>query len=279
MKKYILLCLLCCCFPVLTYAQFYLKGYTGYALSTGTEKLTSEEGIRWRISGGEDYRQDYGDTHSWKYGQGVNLGLAVGYKLNQHIAVEITGNTQVFTTFLHSTAYQWSFTYEPETVSFSWYAYGFFGDLEYTNTLFQVSPQVVFTSTPYRQWTFYLKGGPDFLWVKHERTTKSIATTFDSPYFGVIYDPSILYTTEYTGKMSIGVQCSFGTEYKLSERLALFAELTAVFARYTFTKENILRYEIDGVDSLSQLESTTSDRETKPLFNHTGINVGVKYSL
>ena len=266
MKKYILLCFLCLCSSVLSHAQLYLKGYTGYALSTGNEKLTSTEIIN---------GMEYASSYQLKYGQGVNLGLSIGYTLTKNVALEITGNTQLFSKYKYSKPYRWDFTSDPEG-SYWWSTEGFFGDLEYSYTMFQVSPQVVFKSNPYKQWTFYLKGGPDFVLVKYKETEQTAS-------FGIISDiniPSYLMATKYSGNIKAGVQCSFGAEYKLSKAICVFAELTTVNVKYTFKRSQILRYEIDGKDLLPMLESTKSnDLDSKVGFNHVGLNLGLKYNF
>ena len=259
MKKHILLCLLCSCLPIVSYTQIYLKGYTGYALATGSEK--------WSPSVIESDR-NYAFSYPLKFGQGVNLGLSIGYTLNKNIAFEITGNTQLFSKFSYS-PYEWKLE------EYHWSQ--FFYDLEYTTTMFQLSPQIVFKSNPYKQWIFYLKGGPDFIRATYKKTTQT--TPFDVPPF-MYRIPSYLYTTEDSGNINTGIQCSFGTEYKLSKNICIYAELTTVDVRYTFNRSQILRYEIDGVDALSTLESTEPDRlDYRVRFNYAGLNIGVKYNF
>jgi len=264
MKKYILLCFLCFCLYGLSRAQVYVKGYTGYALSTGNEKLTSTE----IINGVEN-----ASSYQWKFGQGVNLGLSIGYDLTKNIAFEITGNTQLFSKFRYSKPYQWDFNFDMESVS--WHSDGFFGNLEYSNTMFQVSPQVVFKSNPYNHWTLYLKGGPDFIWITYKGTNQTIS--YDFPAIDA-HIPSYLESIETSGNMNTGIQCSFGTEYRVSKNICVFAELTTVNVKYTFKKGKVLRYEKDGVDALSELDSTSfDDLDDKIIFNHIGLNVGLKY--
>jgi len=261
MKKYILLCFLCFCLYGTSQAQIYVKGYTGYALSTGNEKATSIETLN-------DRR--YASSYRLKLGQGLNLGLSIGYALNKNIAFEITGNTQLFSKFKYSKPFNdWGFTSGPKE-HYSWSVSGFFGDLEYASTIFQMSPQIVFKSNPYNQWTFYLKGGPNFTGIIHKRTIQSAYR-----YLG-------LHTTKLSAKLSgninTGLQCSFGTEYELSKNICVFAELTTVNVKYTFKKGKILRYEEDGVDMLSTLGSTkNNDLDDRVNFNHAGLNIGIKY--
>ena len=281
MKKYILLCTLCLCINELCHSQFYVKGYTGYALSTGNDKLISAEMIETgEIIDSENYKwiysyKEYQSSYRLKFGQGVNLGLSVGYTLNKNIAFEITGNTQLFTKFSYSNPYKWNYMLDNDNNSSSWGSYGnLFGDMEYSNTLFQVSPQIVFKSNPCNQWIFYMKGGANHIWIIHRRTTLHAET------LGFFARPSELYTVKYSGQANIGVQFSFGTEYKLSENISAFAELTTVTTDYKFTKSRTLRYEIDSVDSLSELESLTSnDANYKTTFSHIGLNFGIKYSF
>jgi len=254
MKKYVLLCFLCFCLHGLSHAQMYLKGYTGYALSTGNVKLTSSITIN---------NDQYASSYQMKCGQGLNLGLSIGYALNKNMALEITGNTQLFSTF-HYSPYQWDYDYD-DTYGISYSYSGFFDDFKYTNTIFQLSPQIVFMSNPYNQWTFYLKGGPDFIWVAHKRTTLT---------------ETLYTTTRFSGNINTGIQYSFGTEYELSKNIRVFAELTMVNVRYTFKRSKILQSERDGVDVMSELSSTSfNDLDDKIMFSHAGLNIGLKYTF
>ena len=281
MKKYILLCTLCLCINELCHSQFYVKGYTGYALSTGNDKLISAEMIETReIIDSENYKwiysyKEYQSSYHLKFGQGVNLGLSVGYTLNKNIAFEITGNTQLFTKFSYSNPYKWNYMLDNDNNSSSWGSYGnLFGDMEYSNTLFQVSPQIVFKSNPCNQWIFYMKGGTNHIWVIHKTTTLHAET---QGFF--IVRPSELYVVRYSGKVNLGLQFSFGTEYKLSENISAFAELTTIATDYTFTKGRVLTSKIDGVDSLSAFDSNYYDADYKTTFSHIGLNFGIKYSF
>lgn len=264
MKKYILFCFVCFCLNKPCYGQLYLKGYTGYSLSAGNNEITSL-----KVTNDELL---YESSYRLKLGQGVNLGLSIGYEFNKNIAFEITGNTQLFSKFNYSKSYYQDELDDSETIYGSGIG-GFFGDLEYSGVMFQVSPQIVFRSNPYNQWIFYVKGGPDFIRVTHKRTIReSSIKPFD--YSNHTY----LYTLKYSGNINTGIQCSVGTEYELSKNIHLFAELTAVNARYTFTKRELLRYETDGIDILSELELTSfEDLDDKVIFNHAGLNVGLKY--
>jgi len=198
-------------------------------------------------------------SYRLKFGQGANLGLGIGYAFNKNISCEITGNTQLFSKFkldgLKIRIIDQPFTIE-RTV-----------DLEYVNTMFQVSPQLVFKSNPYNHWTFYLKGGPDFIWVRYKETTQTVPSLY-----------SYLFTIEHSGNINTGIQCSFGTEYKLSKTVYVFAELTAVNVSYTFKRGKALRYGIYEGDLMSAFEIMIPDGlNDRRMFNHIGLNVGLKY--
>jgi hypothetical protein len=85
---------------------------------------------------------------------------------------------------------------------------------------------------------------------------------------------------EYTGKINIGMQVSFGAEYAWTKNIHIFAELTTVNTKYTFKKRVITRYEIDGVDAIAESESTTTDDwHAKISYDHIGLNIGLRYIL
>jgi len=292
MKKHILLCVICFGVYGLSHAQFYIKGFTGYAFATGNERLNSEQSFSasGRAPDGSwvNINERYAYSYRLKFGQGVNLGLSVGYAFNQNIAFEITGNTQLFSTFNHSNPYhsfdfrEWK-GFDWNTVSFSMSSSGFFGDLEYSNRLFQFSPQVVFRSNPINQWTFYLKGGPNFMWVKQTTTVHDVREFFRFSTTSWDWERQreyILQTSEWLGGISTGIQCSFGIEYELSRNIGLFAELTTVHTNYTFNRGEILRHERNGVDYLHALRETVfEDLDMKMSFNHIALNIGIKYTF
>ena len=271
MKKYILLCFVCFGVYGLSHAQWYVKGYTGYSFATGNERVVIEENIRWLILPENHHGEErYAFFHRGRFGQGVNLGLSLGYAFTQNIAFEITGNTQAFSTFSYSNPIPHLVNLDDEGVSvIRFRRLGGFDDLEYSNRMFQFSPQIIFRSNSINQWTFYLKGGPNFMWVTQ---TFTHTHTLFRPF-------TFLYTEERTGGMSIGLQCSLGVEYELSRNIGFFAELTSVNTRHTFNRSEILRHEINGVDYLHALRQTVFDDLDKISFSHTGLNIGIKYTF
>ena len=243
MKKYILLGLLCVCSYTASRAQIYVKGYAGYALSTGNARIQRSAIFSDR---------HYAFSHLLNFGQGVNLGLGIGYTLNKNIAFEITGNTQLFSKSNY-TPYEW----EPGENRWGQY----FAVWNYEDRIFQLSPQIVFKSNPCKRWIFYLKGGPDFIRLTRITTTPSI-------------------TKKYWGTINSGIQCSFGTEYKLSKAIGVFAELTTVNVNYRFKHVKIIRCE-DWIDipTLEAEESKILQKYKPTIFDHAGLNIGLKYNF
>ena len=97
--------------------------------------------------------------------------------------------------------------------------------------------------------------------------------------FDDFYEPSYLTEANYTGKISTGIQSSFGVAYNLSEKINIFTEFTWVDVRYTIKKATILRYEEDGVDIMLDLENSVNDMDEKVNFSHMGVNFGLKYTF
>jgi len=259
MKNYILISLLCLVVYLPAQSQVYLKGYTGYSRTSGVDKWRTTETLNGLTSE---------TAHRLKFGQGLNLGLSIGYLLNKHITFEITGNTQISPKFRYSKPYREA---PDDNGRHEWSISGIFGDREYISRLFQISPQVVFISTLYDKFNFYLKGGPNFMSAKFTLTYQPLRVPQIDP-------SSYLYVTESTGGINIGIQASFGVEYRLLKNVHIFAELTTVNTKYTFEKEKIIRYEKDGVDAISELESATiNDLDYKTHYDHIGLNIGLKY--
>jgi len=273
MKKYILLCFVCFGVYGLSHAQWYVKGYTGYSFATGNDRVVVMEELRWLIQQeNHHFEERYEFFHRGKFGQGLNLGLSLGYAFTQNIAFEITGNTQAFSTFSYSNPVPHLVNLDDEGVSVIRFQRFGFDDLEYTNRLFQFSLQIVLRSNPINQWIFYLKGGPNFMW----------ATQTQTEVTALLLRPPLIFleTREFTGDMSIGLQCSLGVEYELSRNIGFFAELTSVNTRHTFNRGEILRHERDGIDFLHALRQTVfEDLDMKMSFNHIALNIGIKYTF
>lgn len=245
-------------------AQLYLKMFTGYSLSLNTDRNISTEIVN-------NIENDY--HYTYKNGEGTNLGVAVGYQINKNLSVEANCNTQIFTT--QKITIPSSIDYASNTQSFS--ISGFFGRLDYSHQIFQLSPQLMYRVN-YHKINLYIKIGPNFLW----------ARSYISQYYK---DMTLSQTTwEFDfkdaeqrgyleGKCSIGLQSSFGIEYPVSTKMTLFGELLSVNSNFLFEKSVLQSSEIEGVNQISESTQTTYylPSENKWNFSQIGLNVGVKY--
>jgi hypothetical protein len=249
-------------------AQFYLKGYAGYSLSTGDSRIEFYQILNDVMDGA---------SANMKYGQGFNLGLSAGYSFSKNVALEITGNTQFFSGL--------NFSAEPDLSAvegldnWSWTISGNPGKTQTANRIIQWAPQIVFSSNPCGDWVFYLKGGPDFLYAK-----TVIRETRNKLQYPSVFPALILMTDRYrkmqhSGGINVGTQFSTGAEYSLKENIRLFAEITIINVRYNFEKYKYLRYEVDGVDEMSHLDNVSGERDNKVNLNHIGLNVGLKFTF
>jgi hypothetical protein len=241
-------------------AQFYLKGYTGYSVSAGDEQAYYSQIANGIMDG---------VSTDMKFGQGLNIGLSTGYSFSKNIALEITGNTQLFSGLNFSVEPDFG---SPKNGGLDWRSEGVYGKSKTTNQIIQFAPQLVFSSNSYGNWIFYLKGGPDFLYAKFTSSLNQ-----DSYQLEYLWSSSKSFKQKYSGGINIGTQFSAGTEYSLQENIQLFAEITTINVRYNFKKYKILQYEIGGVDWMPDLESVSGEKDNKVNFNHFGLNIGIKY--
>jgi hypothetical protein len=243
-------------------AQIYVKALTGYSFSSNPQIEQSTEIIN-------DLKNVY--VTKFKNGEGINLGLAFGYNLNNYFSIELVSNTQIFTSqniSIPQPDYN-NMTYN--NFSFE----GYRGNIKYTNTIFQFSPQFIY-NIDYKKIKFYLKLGPNFMFVKNNSRFDYTSWKLDT--FKWIPN-HIVEELNTKGGLSIGVQSSFGGEYHLSENINLFVELLSVNANYTIKKSEIISYDIDGVNHLGDLDkqSQTISDAGKIDFSHIGFNIGIKY--
>ena len=262
MKRGLLLFLTLFLLGAVSQAQVYLKAYTGYSVSANPQKLQSTE-----IVG--NVKNVY--QSKIKTGEGMNLGLAIGYRFNKNFSFEITSNTQAFTKkiiFIPHTDF---------SNSNHWTLIGNFGNINYKYVLVQLAPQLVYTVDYNKKLLFYLKAGPDLLMAKGNYEFISPGYSLDSSW---TVHPSETDETEILkGGINIGLQSSAGFEYKLSKDLYFTCEFISVICNYKFKTIEITKYNIDGADHLNDLTSTTQKNTsgTKNDFSSWGINMGIKY--
>jgi hypothetical protein len=263
MKKNSFIVLAWCFFSSFAQAQMYVRAFTGYAFSSNPTTEQSQEIVN-------NVENVY--VSKFRMGQGVNLGLALGYQFNKSLSFEIKGNTQILASYTISIPQK-----DLRTLNnFSFI--GYFGDVNYSNVIFQFAPQLVYSVDYNKKLRFFIQSGPGFM---------SAKTKFRYNYTGWQIDTSgwepnqIAENITLKGKLNIGIQSSAGIDYRLSENLRLLCEFIFINGNYQFKKEEITRYDVDGTDHLSDLSTRTYSLTdgSKTDFSHWGINIGIKYSL
>lgn len=247
-------------------AQLYLKAFTGYSLSLNTYKNISREIVN-------NIENVY--PYTYKNGEGMNLGIAVGYQINKNLSVEANCNTQLFTT--QKITIPSSIDYASNTQSF--YISGIFGRLDYRHQIIQLSPQLMYRVN-YHKINLYIKTGPNFISARSYISDYYKEFIFSETHWGFDYkDAESKRSLE--GKWSIGLQSSFGIEYPISTKMTLFGELLAVNNNFHFDKSILQSYEIEGVSQINESTQTTFDfsSENKWDFSQIGLNVGIKYTF
>jgi len=247
-------------------AQLYLKAYTGYSLSLNMDKNISREIVN-------TIENDYAFTY--KHGEGMNLGIAVGYQINKNLSVEANCNTQLFTN--QKITIPSSIDYASTTQSF--YFSGFFGSLNYSHQIIQLSPQLMYRVN-YHKINLYIKTGPNFLNARSYISDYYKEFILSETHWG--FDFKDAASKRYLeGKWSIGLQSSVGIEYPISSKMTLFGELLSINGNFLFNKSILQSYEIEGVSQINEGTQTTFDlsSEKKCDFSQIGLNVGIKYTF
>lgn len=117
-----------------------------------------------------------------------------------------------------------------------------------------------------------------------------------------IFADDQVYTNvfEVNGKTALGFQGGIGANYKISERLSLFSEVSFVMLSFTPVKGKTTSYLVNGEDHLGSLSESQKGTEfvtsissneigdaskprqsfNNPLpFNHVGIQIGIQFAI
>jgi hypothetical protein len=257
-SKLVLLLLFLGC---LSNAQIYFQPYAGYMFSSHPTKTQSEE-----------ITLDGYSVHILKYkmGEGLNLGVIGGYRLNRYLSIELNACTHVFASFDNSVK-QVDF----RTVDY-YYGSGFFGEDNYQNKIFQIAPQFVYTFSK-NKFSVNLKMGPNFLKSKITHTLHYIFWEFDD---WNRYPLNTIQETEYYSKFTVGFRSTVGIDYHVSSKVSASLSFVSVLNNSRFTGGEIKRYEIDGVSYMYKLEDKSiemTEGEDRINFSQVGFVLGITY--
>jgi hypothetical protein len=243
-------------------AQLYIQPYIGYMFSSHPLKVQASEII-------DNYKTVY--TANYKYGQGMNLGLAMGYNIKKFINFELNASTHVFSSFSNSTGK----TQDLRTLTNFSYS-GYFGDDEYQSKIYQIAPLLGYTITK-SKFNISLKIGPDFLQSKITHKMNFIDWEMDETGFHPL---NTYEEIEYFSNINIGLRSSICIDYPISPNLLICANLVSIYNNCKITRGEIVRYEIDGVnrpDKISETAIETNRDGYKVNFSQIGVNIGIKY--
>jgi|GEM_PF-3800040 hypothetical protein len=245
-----------------SYAQLYVKGYTGYSFSTNPQILKTSITIN-------------GFNDRWankiKVGQGLNAGIALGYKLTVNFAIELTGNTQLFT------ATQFSNPFPDIRTEPNFSLSGPFGSHQYNIHLYQFSPQLIF-NIEYKKLSLYMRAGPNFTKITQNMNNDLSYWdfNFDTWLFDIPKQESS--STSAYGSFTTGIQMAMGIEYPISKSTKLFFEVMNVNSHYRFKEQKTTHTIIVGQeDPLRPQYPLVSSIDEKINSTHIATNFGIKY--
>lgn len=242
-------------------AQFYVQPYLGYMFSTHPMKVQSVEIIN-------SVKSVYVSTY--KMGEGLNTGIICGYRMNDHLSIELNTCTHVFASYSNSV--------EQGDLSRlnSFYYSGYFGEDNYHNNIFQIAPQLAYNIT-INKLSVNLKMGPNFLKSKITHNLHYIDWELDDWKF---YPLNTIQDMEYYSKFTVGLRSSVGIDYHVSSNVSACLSFVSVLNNSKFTHGEIKRYEIDGVSYMYKLPDTSIELEegdSKINFSQVGFVMGITY--
>ncbi|HYF69636.1 MAG TPA: outer membrane beta-barrel protein, partial [Ohtaekwangia sp.] len=176
------------------------------------------------------------------YSSGFSASLTIGYPINEIIGVEINGQ------YSHGKKYKTTSISEDiidgEVVSFSR------GKATSRANVMLISPSLVLTA-PGNKLRPYVSAGVVFAIAKleHEHATTSNDLEFEPAKF-IVHE-------KYTGGISIGMRGGVGVNFKLTESLSLFSEISFNSISHYPKEKEITKYEVDGQNLLETMDERT----------------------
>lgn len=244
-------------------SQLYVKINSGYVFSTSPVKVQSDE----IINGVENIY-----VSKYKMGQGINAGFSLGYKCSKNLSFEMTANTQIFPAQKN---------YVPQkgiSNASSFSISGIFGNTIYTNNLWQLAPEIVYTIDYNKNIECYIKAGPNFFTVKTKFQNSSTQLSLDSTGW---QSHQVETADIEKGNIRVGIQSSAGVEYKLSKKIHCVFEFISVINQFEYRTDEKIKNTIDGVDHLDDINPRKQPitSPTKTNFGQFGFNIGIKCLL
>lgn len=229
--------------------QYYANAITGFSLSGNNEYISS-------IANGTAYKLRSNN------GQGMNLGIGLGYKINSSFSVEVNYYTQLLAK-------------KKYTILF--YDNMDLGNAEVQRTIkhntHQVAPLFVF-SKPLNKLSIFLKLGPNFLYCK----TITDQNVYDDGMLIPDHDYSN-WTVEDKGGINIGIRGAAGIQFELTNKLGIQCELHSVLTNYTYTETNVTS-QSEITDPIAVFFFNYNRKEPYIVdFSQYGFNIAITYKL
>lgn len=299
----------------------YGLGYPGRIHNDGTGLGTSVQGTidRDGVSGVVTQMKNSDKSINGGVGQGLNLQITPGYMFNDHIGVELGIN------------YYLGSRVTVQEVNYDLHAHvsiaGMSDELDvedYVDVLatsksqqMRLIPSLVLSTGASKNISGYAKFGlvlPVFgsSTVSMDRTDKTVVNSgFDFVNGKITYDEIAETKTSQeqviNGSFTVGFKGAMGINFKVAEKISVFAEVFATNLQIDRKKAELTKFEIGGVDQLpnmttyqkeityvNELSNTSNSAEMNPdftpgsarealkmgtNFNQLGLAVGVKFNF
>jgi hypothetical protein len=206
------------------------------------------------------------------FGKGMNLGLGIGYAINENVSVELSINTQVITGAEFNN--DWNSYIEDAS---SWSVSGINGYAKIKNTNIQIAPLFIYTGS-WGKFNPYIKAGINLIYSQafSENNSKLIISFF-----------SDTVTSEskykYKGGINLGFRGAFGAKYSINRRFSVYGEFMVVNTNYNYRKSEVLVNLRNGENLLPEeeeerIEDITHNEGLRD-FSSVGINFGIRYQF
>ncbi len=239
MKKLLVVFVITAMFGLKAEAQVYANFYAGYSMPlAGATFLDPASSVY-----GEIIYPMYNyervesiatfDQNFISLGQGLNIKGAIGTEVSETLALEVDFG------FLMGDRIEATQTSKVTIVGILYNSEQHFA---YQANMFQIVPMLVMNSDIGFA-NLFLKFGP----VVNLGGAKI-------SYFSNINGQTTDQEVKLTGGISLGMSSALGASYDLAENMSLFAELQVMSLSYSPAKAEIVKFEVNGTDNLSNLD-------------------------
>jgi hypothetical protein len=198
------------------------------------------------------------------FGEGVDLGIGMGYKFSNNLSMEVDISTQVLT----KCEFKNDWDKYIEEYQRQYYLYGTKDELTLTSQSLQLTPMLKY-SIQHKKMNSYIKAGLDILYLE-----SLISRNYDDQ--GNKIEEDWLYTGDY----GLGLKSAFGIESEALNNFWVFAEINIVNMNFEFTKSEATKFEVEDMDLLKDLVEPKIEFEDDEFiidFSNFGVFLGVTY--